>query len=140
MPRKKSTPALDTPEQTVIQGKFWTANDAVWGGFINISISDSEKDEFHNWEVEHSHEVASYLEDLLAEGMKVGISYDRENECAIMTLTGSLISGSNHRWCMTTRAKDLGDVSALTVWKHYVLCGGNYDDLMPRTGRKQSWG
>ena len=140
MPRKSSsTPKLDTPEQTVKQGIFWLPNDAPWGGFINVTITDAEKSEFHSWYDEHAGEVTAMLEDLLAEGMKYGVSYDRENECCVVTLTGGLVEKANLRCCVTSRAGTWRDADALAVWKHYILCAGNYGDLLT-TGRKRSWG
>lgn len=140
MPRKtSSTPALDTPSQTVKQGIFWLPNDAPWGGFINVTVNDVEKAEFHAWYDENTQHVNSMLDDLLGEGMKYGVAYDRENECYIVTLTGGLVEKANLRCCVTSRAGTWADANALAVWKHYILCAGNYGDLLA-TGRKRSWG
>lgn len=140
MPRKtSSTPKLDTPEQTVKQGIFWLPNDAPWGGFINVTVNDAEKAEFHIWQAENTAHIAGMMDDLLAEGMKYGVAYDRENECYIVTLTGGLVEKANLRCCVTSRAGTWSDADALAVWKHYVLCAGNYGDLLT-TGRKRSWG
>jgi hypothetical protein len=140
MPRKtSSTPKLDTPTQTVKQGKFWLPNDAVWGGFINVTVKDAEKEEFLSWLVDHAKDVPSMLDDLIAEGMKYGVAFDRENECYIVTLTGALIDGANVRCCVTSRAGTWGDCDALAAWKHYIFLDGNYGDLLT-TGRKRNWG
>ena len=140
MPRKtKSTPALDTPEQNIEQGKFWLANDAPWGGFINVTVNDVEKAEFHLWYDENLQHVNSMLDDLLADGMKYGVAFDRENDCYIVTLTGGLVEAANLRCCVTSRAGTWADANALATWKHYILCAGNYGDLLA-TGRKRSWG
>jgi len=140
MPRtKKSSSSFDTPERNVQQGKFWLTNDAPWGGFINVTVTDVEKDEFGVWYDENAQHVNSMLDDLLAEGMKYGVSYDQENQCYIVTLTGALVEKSNLRCCVTSRAGSWADANALSCWKHYVLCAGNYGDLLT-TGRKRSWG
>jgi len=140
MPRKtKSVPALDTPDKVIKQGKFWLPNDAAWYGFINVSLTESDKSEFHAWCRENGQHVAPMVDDLVGEGMKYGLSYDRENSCYIVTLTGALISNSNMRACVTSRASTWAECDALAVWKHYILCAGNYDDLLT-TGRKRNWG
>lgn len=140
MPRKtKSSPSLDTPEKNVAQGKFWLANDAPWGGFINVTINDNEKGEFYAWYDENSQVVNGMLDDLLAEGMKYGVAFDRENDCYIVTLTGGLVENANLRCCVTSRAGTWADANALSVWKHYIFLEGNYGDLLA-TGRKRSWG
>jgi len=137
--KSKSIPSLDTPEKVVKQGKYWLDKDAAWFGFINVAVNEQEKEEFLSWCVENRQNVPQMLDDLLAEGMKYGVAYDHENECYIATLTGALITNSNMRCCVTTRAGTWADVDALTVWKHYVLCDGSYDDLLT-TGRKRNWG
>jgi len=140
MPRKSaSVPSLDTPDKAVKQGIFWLDNDAPWGGFINVVVTDAEKGEFHEWYDENADHVNPMMDDLLAEGMKYGVSFDRENECYIVTLTGGLVEKANLRCCVTSRAGTWADANALAVWKHYILCAGNYGDLLT-SGRKRSWG
>lgn len=140
MPRsKKSSPNPDTPEKNVTQGKYWLTNDAPWGGFINVAVNDAEKDQFQGWLIEHASEVTSMLDDLLAEGMKYSVAYDRENECYIVSFTGALVVGSNLRCSVTSRAGNWREADALAVWKHYILVGGDYGDLLT-TGRKRNWG
>lgn len=140
MPRKKSsTPALDTPDQVVQQGKYWLTNDAPWYGFINISLTDVEKDEFDLWYEENAKEVNTHLDDIIGEGMKYGCAYDRENECYIVTFTGCLMLGGNMRACVTSRAGNWAEANALSVWKHLIHAGGDYGDYLT-TGKKRSWG
>lgn len=140
MPRsKKSSPNFDTPEKNITQGKYWVTNDAPWGGFINVAVNDAERDDFKSWLVEHAQDVPSMLDDLMGEGMKYGCTFDRENGCYVATLTGGLVVGSNLRCCVTSRAGTWAECDGLAVWKHYVLCGGDYGDLLA-TGRKRNWG
>jgi len=140
MPRKsKSTPNLDTPDKNVQQGKYWLPNDAPWGGFINVTINDDEKGEFHSWREVNAAHVPAMLQDIVDEGMKYGIAYDRENECYIVTFTGGLVLGANLRCCVTSRAGNWAEADALAVWKHDVFIQGDYGDLLA-TGRKRSWG
>jgi len=140
MARKtKGNSPQEPPAKEVTQGKFWLANDAPWGGFINVALNDGDKAAFHVWADEHADQVTPMLDDLLAEGMKYGCSYDRENECYVLTLTGGLVERANLRCCVTSRAGTWAEAEALAVWKHYILCAGNYGDLLT-TGRKRAWG
>jgi len=140
MPRKKSTsPALDTPEKNVTQGRWWCAADAPWFGFVNVALNEGDKSAFHDWDQEHYLEVPQLLEDVIAAGMKYGVAWDAENECFVVTFTGNLVEGSNTRACVTTRAGTWAEANALAVWKHYELLAENYGDLMA-TGRKRNWG
>jgi len=140
MPRKKSTsPQLDTPDKNVEQGKWWVATDAPWYGFANVSLNEGDKVAFYAWLEENRAHYPAMLQDILNEGMKYSCSYDRENQCFIVTLTGCLIVGSTTRAATTTRAGTWTEADALTVWKHYELLGEEYGDLLT-SGRKRNWG
>lgn len=139
MPRgKKSPPATEKPAP-VSRGRYWLANDAAWGGFINIKIDDEQKSDYHTWCQENPDEGWVILTDIINAGMKVAFAYDDENQCYISTLTGALVSNSNERYCMTSRAGTLGDVIALSSWKHAVLVGGDYGNFRTN-GRMSNWG
>lgn len=142
MPRKTSTPkeALDTPANNVPQGRFWLPNDAPWGGFVNIQLTDEQKAEFHAWLAENKQHVAGYLDDHLGDGIKFGASYDRQNEACVVTYAGALMGKSNHRYCVTSRAGTLDQAIALAVWKHEVLAQGDYGNYKPRSGEFLKFG
>jgi hypothetical protein len=135
---KKTSATLSTSQQTKV-GKWQAEKDAPWGGFINIRVDEEQKEQFHQWCAENPEEGWRITDDLLAQGMKVGFAYDTENECYIMTLTGTLVEGSTERYCVTSRAGTLGDVIALSAWKHVVLVAGAYGDLRAN-GRLNNWG
>lgn len=140
MPRKKTTtPKLDTPDQNVTQGKWWADNDAPWFGFANVTLNDGDKEAFYAWFTENAAHYGAMLEDIINEGMKYSCAYDRENECFVVTFTGCLVERSNTRAASSTRAGTWREADALAVWKHFVLLGENYGDLLT-TGRKRSWG
>lgn len=140
MPRKKTTtPKLDTPDQNVVQGKWWAPNDAPWFGFANVSLNEGDKNAFYSWLEGNAAHYPAMLEDILNEGMKYSVAYDRENACFVVTLTGCLIEGSTTRAASSTRAGTWQEADALTVWKHFVLLGEDYGDLLT-TGRKRNWG
>jgi hypothetical protein len=139
MARKKRN-AVDEPKPEIQQGIYWTDNDAAWGGFINIRLDDEQKSSFHAWFGEYSSTVAGFIEDVLAEGMKVSMSYDRENQCHIATFTGALVRNSNERYVTTSRAGTLNESLGLAVWKHFFLADGDYGNYKPRTSTLMSWG
>jgi hypothetical protein len=139
MARKRKSPETDqSPEVT--QGRYWLPNDAAWGGFINLKLDDEAKVIFGAWAEFNRDNLWVMVDDVLGAGMKLGLSYDRENSCYILTFTGALVGGSNERYCMTTRASTLSEVFELAVWKHQELCGGEYGDFRPRSGKMLNWG
>jgi len=139
MPRKKKDPS-GAKTESVVQGVFWLPNDAAWGGFINVRLDDEQKQTFIEWFEEGDGTVHVYLEDILAEGMKVAFAYDRENQCHIVTFTGALVGGSNERYCATSRAGTLTECLALAVWKHVHLAAGDYGSYRPASGKLNNWG
>lgn len=139
MPRSKKPASAPPKQEKPDDQPFWLASDAPWGGFINVKVDDEQKEEFHLWCAENPDEGWRILDDLLGKGMKVGLSWDMENECYILTFTGALVANSTERYCTTNRAGTLGEVVALSSWKHSVLVAGNYGDLKAN-GRMRNWG
>lgn len=137
--RKQSTP-VTPPKKEIVQGRYWTNPEAVWGGFINIRLEDEQRELFEAWYVENSAHVGVDLDDLLAEGVKFGLSYDKENECYVATIMGALVGGSNERYVLTSRAGTVNDTIGLAVWKFSVLAGGDCGNYAPKTGKIMNWG
>jgi len=133
MPRK---PVKEELTQLPINERpLYSDPDAEWGGFINIRLSDEEKQAYRAWRETSPEEVWIILESLLGAGAKIGLSYDMENETHICTLQGRLMHVNESRFVVTTRAGTWGEAIALTCWKHAYLARGNYDDFKPRSGK-----
>lgn len=139
MPRKPSTKSPQkSPEIPV--GKYWLADEAPWGGFINIKLDDDAHDAFDSWYANNMATVTDVFTELLGEGVKIGFAYDTANQCFIVTFTGALVDGDAARYCMTTRAGTWAECLGLAVWKHTVMAKGNYRDFLPRSGTFKTWG
>lgn len=127
MPRKTTSKSeLDTPQKNTEQGKYWLPPEAGWGGFINVRLSDKQREDFHSWEAANAVHIAGYMDDHLGEGMKIAFAYDRENECVIVTYTGKLVAMSGDRFCATSRASTTQQALALAAYKHEVMAEGDY--------------
>lgn len=138
--RSKKTPVIETNSDEVKQGLYWLPQEANWGGFINIRLEDHEKLLFEEWYEANAALTGRMLDDLLGEGVKFGLSYDRENSCYVATLTGALLLKSNERYALTTRAGTVNDVIALSVWKFVVYAGGDVGNWSPKSGKVLNWG
>lgn len=125
-PKSKTSPEFDTPQKNVEQGKYWAPPDAGWGGFINVRISDTQREDFHAWEQANAAHIGAYYEDHLSEGIKFSAAYDRENESFVVSYTGRLVALSPDRFCVTSRAGTLPQALALAVYKHEVMAEGDY--------------
>jgi len=143
MPRKIKQPEpLGKPENPISPfGRYYTDEESEWGGFINIHLNDTDRSAFHQWTETTGNEYFQDLDDLMGQGMKVGSSYDKINECYIVTLTGRPSADMNFRCCMTTRAGTWAEAMALAVFKHLIFCKGNWLDYLPnQTRKKNAWG
>lgn len=139
MSRKPTQKQLDGGP-AILRGKYWLPNDAKWGGFLNLRLSDEQKAEFYaRWEDDRSF-WWPVIDDLCGFGAKVAVTYDGENQCYICTITGALVLGSNERYCTTTRAGTLDEVFALAAWKHELAPNGDYADFKPKSGTFKQWG
>lgn len=120
---------------------FHLENDAAWGGFINIRLDDEQKSQFLAWYRDGSVNVEAALDEMLGLGLKVTFAYDGENECYICSATGALVGANrDHRYTSTSRASTYHEALGLTVWKHYVLCEGDYGNYSPRSQTFMKWG
>lgn len=139
MPRKQTQSKPKTSEP-ITQGKYWLPSDADWEGFVNLRLTDDDKAVFEVWyDSERSH-IWQYLDDVMGEGMKVGLSFDRENKAYVCTLTGSGWSGGKTRLCLTTRASSLDEVLALSMFKHYQMLHEDWGNWRPKTSSSNVWG
>lgn len=124
MPRAKKQAAPDSlPLQ--LQPRALPA-DAQWGGFINIRLSDEEKETAQLWIREHEREAFAMFADNLGEGFKFSLSYDAENQSYIASYTGAGWVGSELRCSMSARAGTWFEALALLVWKHNIHASGNW--------------
>jgi len=139
--KKRSIAPKPSPENGAVQvGAYHSEPDAPWGGYINIRLEEAQKSAFFDWYAENAGQAPQILDTLLGDGMKVGLSYDRENECYITTFTGRLVGGSDARYCCTTRGGRLEEVLALACWKHVYVARGDYGNFRPRSGKLDNWG
>lgn len=116
-------------------------NDAPWGGFLNIRLTDEQRDNFFVWYRDASVNVEAALDEMLGLGCKLTFAFDGEHDCYICSVTGGLVGENrSHRYTSTSRASTYHEALALTVWKHYVLCEGDYGNYSPRTHEFMKWG
>ena len=140
MARKARTPVPpETPE--VPRQPYKLDDKAKWGGFINIRLSDEQKAGFFAWCEKNPTVGGQLLDDMLGAGCKVTLAYDAEHEAYIVTVTGALVGEDPaSRYASTSRAGTMNEVVALTVWKHFVLCDGEYGNYKPRDSSFMRWG
>lgn len=138
MPRAKKNPATQNNDTPVQPRK--PADDADWGGFINIAMADADKEAARQWIAAFSGEVESYLSDAIWSGFKYSVSADVSNECFIATFTGTPYEGSSLRASLSARGVTHWEATALLVYKHYVLAEGNWGQFTGAGKKRDQFG
>lgn len=139
MPRKKSRSPRNEPAVPVTP-EFYAPNDASWGGFINVTLTEADRDKFYEYLESGAIDPLTCLAELVDEGLKVGISYDFQDACYVLSMTGALLDVGGSRWCVTSRSPVLAECVILAFWKHFIFCERSYGDIYAVTGRKRTWG
>jgi len=140
MPRKNNNKP-DVPPVVPYVQPYALSEKAQWGGFINVRLSDEQRLEFKEWVVDNSKDVPALYIDMLGNGCKITHSFDHLHNCFILSVTGALVGADrSSRFVSTSRAGDLNEAIALTVWKHHVLTRGDYGNYRPHDSGFMSWG
>lgn len=140
MARKTKAQAKAQNEET--RGKYAPAKsgEVEWGGFVNVRLSEGEKESFTVWLQEEGAYFWNLLTDTVAQGLKFGASWDADNDCFITTFTGCGVLGDESRFCLTARAGSFEEAAALLVYKHVVVAAGDWAGHYRPVSHRESWG
>lgn len=107
-----------------------------WKGFVDVKLSDSDKANYSSWDIEDNDVwdgIATYCE----AGVKIAISFNKQNASFNCAGTGQAASGDNNGYCVVAHAKSpyeaarvwLYKVSAILppIWNEYD--SGGQDDI-----------
>lgn len=75
-------------------------------GFVNISLTDSIKEDILN-EQDESQALEKHVDALLTAGFKVSFSYDENSACYQTTATGTQNAGESSGWATSARSEDI---------------------------------
>lgn len=105
--------------------------------FVNMSLNEAQKDQFHAWYKDAGSHAYDELDALLPAGYKVSLSHDENNSCVIATLTCKEPTDPNYGYCLTSRGPDMWTALALCVFKTTELCT---DYEWPKDKRQSNFG
>jgi len=138
MPPKAMNRRAEFERDMLPQRDYSLAENALWGGFINVRVDESQKAEFNAWHEANPDFVPLILSEMIECGMKVTLSYDAENVVWICSFTGRLVVERPERYVTTSRAGSMAEVIALACWKHVYLRRGLYNPY--EKGAVPAWG
>lgn len=137
MTRKKSQlppSAVKLPELYPLA----TDKDTPWGGFVNIPVSDADKEKFGFWFTEAEPVMIDTLSELMWSGLKLSVVFDGENDCFIATLTGKPHPDVDFRCAMSARHSSLPLALGLLLYKHFILADQDWSQFTQK-GEKRKW-
>lgn len=103
-----------------------------WGGFVQISLDESDRERYDVWVSENPNAMWPLLIDSLAEGLKLTVVWDGANECFIATFTGRPDPMGKMEFTTSLSARNSDFIATLTllVYKHVELCGEDWTDWL----------
>jgi len=123
MPRSKKVPDLRPRELDDLTAARKIQKNDQWGGFAQVNLDESRREEFDLWASEMGGKVYDELDDALGSGLKFTMAYDGKNQCYIASLTGrpDIAGVRDFTCCLSARAGTFGDAIALLMYKHVAL-------------------
>lgn len=89
--------------------------------FINIRLNASHKKAFKAYKDANLDDIDTLLVNLIAEDVKMSLSFDTTRDVFICSLTGKKDNRFNSGLCFTSRSNDLFEAMMLALFKHHVL-------------------
>lgn len=106
------------------------ADEIAWGGFIDLKLTAEDKEQFGKWSEEFQW---TFLDDVLADEMKVSFSFDDTTDTYLCSLTSVKHAGSGLRCVLTARADTWERAAMLALFKHFILLDGDWGSYRPAT-------
>jgi hypothetical protein len=106
--------------------------------FVNLRLSLEQKPQFEVWAKENQDDLFNYLVNMVADGYKISINLDANNDCIIVAVTGTDNNRTNRGRCMTSRSHDAIEALLMAIFKHVVLCDGG--DWGEGENKASDWG
>jgi len=104
-----------------------------WGGYVDRRLAVSEREEFMLWVCEFA-DVFKLIADLLWEGYRLSVSFDRGSKAFFTSLTGAGGFEDGKARTLTARAADLETALRLLIYKHTILLSGDWKDYSKYDG------
>jgi len=110
-----------------------------WGNmtFVDFRLNLSDHAAYEDWYTQNSKKLDGMVDDLLADGYKLSISPDFDNQCTIVTIISKDPKSVNGEACFTTRSELWLDALSLALYKHYIVAE---DTVWPTDKGNRSWG
>ena len=98
--------------------------------FVNIRLTLADKDAFLSWVNKEKIDIEKALNYCAEKGYKLSCTYDDDNVCWIVSLTGTKHAARNEKFSFSTRGEDVLEAICLAFYKSVVVCeDGDWTDF-----------
>jgi len=109
------------------------SNNGNWQGFVNCELTKAEKAEVKKTEITEAG-LADWLANLAAAGYKFTLSFDKQRDCYVATLTSWEEEGPNYGFSMSQRHSQFLTALRALWFAHEVKLEGNWASV-PKQGQ-----
>lgn len=96
-------------------------NRVEWNGFIDVSLTDAQKDAFRAWRLETETDLPDLLAGIAVAGHKVTLNYVQSNDSFSASITGSLKGDPAFAQTVSAFGRDVITALQMICFKHYVI-------------------
>jgi len=93
--------------------------------FVDVKLTGDDRLVFLHWEGREN-DLVMELQRLADDGYRIGVSWSGEQQAYTASLTGRGEGNPNNGLCMTSFAKTLENALWLALFKHHVMCRGQW--------------
>lgn len=105
--------------------------------FSTLKLSAGDKKAFETWAKSNADDMFLILyPEVLQSGIKCSLSYDRDHDTFIFSMTDRDPGSENHNVCMVSRSNSHEEAMLIGLYKHFVLC----DDCPWPIAGSDDWG
>lgn len=139
MPRKNEPKPEKKP--TIVQPRKGTDTDE-WGGFVQANLTPMDKAMFEQWYGEHIQAIQPYIDEHIGSGLKLTVVFDGANNSYIASYTGRPNDDQTmeFRCTLSARSGKFMEALAVLVYKHVVICNGDWAEYLVNGSRVKNWG
>lgn len=110
-------------------GKVGEVYDAVFRGFINLNLSDSQKREFPAWA--NVTDMPSKMQNACVDGIVLSLKIDQKSGGFMASATQRRVSSKNAGLAVTARASDAGTALTRLLYMLDILPWDDWEALQP---------
>lgn len=105
--------------------------------FVSVKIDASEEAKFNEWTLRKDAEIAFDIAKAISDGHKIGVSWDNNNACFIVSATCKDESSINYNHCISSRSGEWYEALMMTVYKIQVMLA---DKAWSSGAERSNWG